>query len=117
MAFEEVGSAGGDPFPFDKAGDALEGSYVDKTDEIEGEHGLYRIWSFDVEGDTRTFIAGEGSILEGKLLKADFSVGDLGRVEFLGLQKAKKSGREYKNWSVQIDRQKPKTNWDDKAAF
>jgi len=104
MAFEEVGSAGGDPFPFDKAGDALEGSYVDKTDEIEGEHGLYRIWSFDVEGDTRTFIAGEGS-------------GDLGRVEFLGLQKAKKSGREYKNWSVQIDRQKPKTNWDDKAAF
>lgn len=115
MAYENV-DVNGEQFNFEEAGDTLEGNLVELSDQIDGEFGPYRFLT--VENDDGVWKIIVSGILESKVLKSDANVGDLLLIKFEGLKKSKTNpSRSYKNWTVMIDRQSPKTDWDSKEAF
>lgn len=116
MAFETVGATEGTQYAFEAPGQELIGALVEHSDRIEGEFGEYSLWTFEVDGENVKVLA--GGILQDKLEKADGKRGDVYRIVFEGLKTSKKNkNRKYKDWTVQIDRKSPKTDWDDREAF
>lgn len=125
MAWEEVGNTDGEQFNFDEPGKELVGTLVDISDEIPGDYGMFKIAVFEVEGEDENQKVLLGKVLRDKFEKARGNVGDLYKIVYEEKKQSKSNkSRSYNDWSIYIDRQKPKAAvskksdaWDSDEAF
>ena len=91
-----------EPWIPEEAGEHIFGE-VEEVGTREGDYGEYTVVTLLLEDGSVSSVAGFGTVLAGKLAELDPQPGDHLGVKFRG-EKTGKNGKEYKDWTVVIQR-------------